>query len=152
MSTLWPRRPGAHPADREIARLAIPALAALIAEPLFLLADSAIIGHLGTAQLAGLGIAGTVLGTSISVSIFLAYATTGAVARLVGAGDLRRGDVLVIRSPDTGEQLVKRAVALGGDTVRLDDGTSRVITEANAPAWRTGDKVRIVNGSIQSNA
>jgi putative MATE family efflux protein len=90
MSTLWPRRPGAHPADREIARLAIPALAALIAEPLFLLADSAIVGHLGTAQLAGLGIAGTVLGTIISVSIFLAYATTGAVARLIGAGDRRR--------------------------------------------------------------
>jgi outer membrane lipoprotein SlyB len=37
-------------------------------------------------------------------------------------------------------------------TIRLDDGTSRVITEANAPTWRSGDKVRIVNGSIQSNA
>jgi putative MATE family efflux protein len=89
-SIRWPRKPGAHPADREIARLAIPALAALIAEPLFLLADSAIVGHLGTAQLAGLGIGGSVLGTIISVSIFLAYATTGAVARLLGAGDVRR--------------------------------------------------------------
>ena len=39
-----------------------------------------------------------------------------------GSGDLRRGDVVVIRSPDTGTPLVKRAVALGGDTVRLDDG------------------------------
>jgi outer membrane lipoprotein SlyB len=37
-------------------------------------------------------------------------------------------------------------------TVRLDDGTSRVISSATAPAWRTGDKVRIVNGAIQSNA
>jgi len=37
-------------------------------------------------------------------------------------------------------------------TVRLDDGTTRMISEATAPAWRTGDKVRIVNGAIQSNA
>jgi signal peptidase I len=39
-----------------------------------------------------------------------------------GPGDLRRGDVVVVRHPGTGEELVKRAVALGGDTVRLDDG------------------------------
>ena len=36
-------------------------------------------------------------------------------------------------------------------TVRLNDGSSRVISEANAPSWRTGDKVKIVNGVIQSN-
>jgi putative MATE family efflux protein len=78
-----------HPADGEILRLGLPALGALVAEPLFLLADSAIVGHLGTAQLAGLGIAGTVLATLVNVSIFLAYATTAAVARMLGAGDLR---------------------------------------------------------------
>jgi outer membrane lipoprotein SlyB len=37
-------------------------------------------------------------------------------------------------------------------TVRFDDGSSRVITEANAPSWRSGDKVKVVNGVIQSNA
>ncbi len=37
-------------------------------------------------------------------------------------------------------------------TIRLDDGSSRVINEANAPMWRTGDKVKVVNGAIQSNA
>ena len=37
-------------------------------------------------------------------------------------------------------------------TVRLNDGSSRVISEASAPSWRTGDKVKIVNGAIQSNA
>jgi putative MATE family efflux protein len=86
------RRPAVlqrHPADGEILRLGLPALGALVAEPLFLLADSAIVGHLGTAQLAGLGIAGTVLATLVNVSIFLAYATTAAVARMLGAGDLR---------------------------------------------------------------
>jgi putative MATE family efflux protein len=82
--------PGRHPADRAIARLAVPALAALVAEPLFLLADAAIVGHLGTTPLAGLGIAATVLTTVVNVAVFLAYGTTGAVARLLGAGDVRR--------------------------------------------------------------
>src|SRR4051794_15104631 len=72
--------------DREIARLAIPAFAALVSEPLFLLADAAIIGHLGTAQLAALGIAGTVIQTAIGLCVFLAYGTTSQVARLLGAG------------------------------------------------------------------
>jgi putative MATE family efflux protein len=78
-----------HPADPEIWRLALPALGALVAEPLFLLADTAIVGHLGTPQLAALGIAGVVLTTLVNVSIFLAYGTTAAVARQLGAGDRR---------------------------------------------------------------
>jgi putative MATE family efflux protein len=82
----WLRR---HPADREIMRLALPALGALVAEPLFLLADAAIVGHLGTPQLAGLGIAATILATFVNVSVFLAYGTTAAVARMLGAGNLR---------------------------------------------------------------
>src|SRR5262245_27855217 len=76
-----------HRHDREIIRLALPAFAALIAEPLFLLTDSAIIGHLGTEQLAGLGVAATLLSLSVSLCIFLAYGTTAAVARRIGAGD-----------------------------------------------------------------
>ncbi len=78
-----------HEADREILRLALPALGALVAEPLFLLADTAIVGRLGTPELAGLGIAATVLATLVNLSIFLAYGTTAAVARMLGAGDLR---------------------------------------------------------------
>lgn len=75
--------------DREIVALAVPAFGALVAEPLFVLADSAIVGHLGTAQLAGLGVASALLMTAVGVFVFLAYATTAAVARRVGAGDLR---------------------------------------------------------------
>ncbi|MFI8188445.1 MATE family efflux transporter [Streptomyces sp. NPDC085946] len=74
--------------DREIVALAVPAFGALVAEPLFLMADTAIVGHLGTAQLAGLGIASALLTTAVSIFVFLAYATTAAVARRVGAGDL----------------------------------------------------------------
>jgi putative MATE family efflux protein len=78
-----------RPVDREILRLAVPALGALIAEPLFLLADSVMVGHLGEAPLAGLGIAGAILQSIIGLMVFLAYSTTPAVARWVGAGDRR---------------------------------------------------------------
>ncbi|MGP3980714.1 MATE family efflux transporter [Streptomyces sp. KR80] len=74
--------------DREIIALALPAFGALVAEPLFVMVDSAIVGHLGTPQLAGLGIAAALLLTAVNVFVFLAYATTAAVARRVGAGDL----------------------------------------------------------------
>ncbi len=84
----------AQASGREVARLAIPAFLALIAEPLFLLADSAIVGHLGTAPLAGLGLASTVLMTVVGIFVFLAYGTTAVVARQIGAGS-RRGAVEV---------------------------------------------------------
>lgn len=71
---------------RQITALAVPAFGALIAEPLFLLADSAIVGHLGVPQLAGVGLAATVLQTVVGLMVFLAYSTTPAVARLLGAG------------------------------------------------------------------
>jgi putative MATE family efflux protein len=72
--------------DREILRLAVPALGALVAEPLFLLADSAIVGRIGTVPLGGLGVASQALTTLVGISIFLAYGTTAAVARQLGAG------------------------------------------------------------------
>lgn len=74
--------------DREIIALAVPAFGALVAEPLFVMVDSAIVGHLGTPQLAGLGVAAALLTTAVNIFVFLAYATTAAVARRVGAGDL----------------------------------------------------------------
>jgi outer membrane lipoprotein SlyB len=37
-------------------------------------------------------------------------------------------------------------------TVRFEDGSSRVVHEANATSWRTGDRVKVINGVIQSNA
>ncbi|MGC3995892.1 MAG: MATE family efflux transporter [Propionicimonas sp.] len=81
------RTPGSQ--SREILALAVPAFLALVAEPLFLLADTAIVGHLGTAQLAGLGVASSILVTAAGVFVFLAYGTTSVVARQVGAGDER---------------------------------------------------------------
>ncbi|MCW2813137.1 MAG: efflux family protein [Nocardioides sp.] len=96
--------------DREIIRLAGPAFLALVAEPLFLLTDAAVVGHLGTAELAGLGIAAVVLQTAVGLCVFLAYGTTAGVARLLGAGD-RRG-----------------ALALGLDGIWLAVGLGAVLT------------------------
>lgn len=69
--------------------MAVPAFLALVAEPAFLLADSVIVGHLGTVPLAGLGVASAALATAANIFVFLAYGTTAAVARRSGAGDLR---------------------------------------------------------------
>ena len=78
------------PHDREIFRLALPALGALAAEPLYVLADTAIVGHLGRPQIAALGLAAAVLSTAFTIFNFLAYATTAAVARASGAGQPER--------------------------------------------------------------
>lgn len=73
--------------DRQILALAVPALGALVAEPLFVLVDSAVVGRLGTTELAGLSLASTLLVTVVGLCVFLAYATTAVVARRLGAGD-----------------------------------------------------------------
>lgn len=76
--------------NREILALAVPAFATLVAEPILILVDTTIVGHLGTSQLAGLTMAANVVGVLVGLSIFLAYGTTATVARRLGAGD-RRG-------------------------------------------------------------
>ncbi len=79
-----------RPLDRQILGLAVPALGALVAEPLYVLADTAIVGRaLGTDALAGLAVASSILLLGYSVFIFLAYGTTAAVSRLMGAGNER---------------------------------------------------------------
>lgn len=67
--------------DRRIFAIAIPALGSLIAEPLYLLVDTAIVGHLGTRELAALAIATQVMLTVVSLCVFLAYGATTEVAR-----------------------------------------------------------------------
>ncbi|MGZ4119832.1 MAG: MATE family efflux transporter [Actinomycetota bacterium] len=77
------------PHDREIFRLALPALGSLAAEPLYVLVDTAVVGHLGRDPLGGLAVAGTLLTTAFLLFNFLAYGTTSTVARAYGAGDRR---------------------------------------------------------------
>jgi putative MATE family efflux protein len=92
--------------DREILRLALPALGALAAEPLYVLVDTAIVGHLGTTPLAALAIAATVLSSAFTVFNFLTYGTTARVARLHGAGEDAEAAAV-------GSQALWLAVAIG---------------------------------------
>ena len=91
---------------RTVLRLALPALAVLAAEPLYLLIDTAVVGHLGAVPLAGLAVAGVVLSQVVNQLIFLSYGTTARAARLHGAG--RRTDAVV-----EGVQATWLALALG---------------------------------------
>ena len=86
------------PRDRELLTLAIPALGALIAEPLYVLADTAVVGHLGTVPLAGLAVASAALLLIYGLCFFLAYGTTAAIARLTGAGEEKRAAEHAVQS------------------------------------------------------
>jgi putative MATE family efflux protein len=77
---------GVSPNNRAILRLALPALGALAAEPVYVLVDTAIVGHLGAHPLAGLAVGSTLLTTLLWLANFLEYGTTGTVARRHGAG------------------------------------------------------------------
>ena len=86
------------PYDREILVLALPALGALAAEPLYLLADTAIVGHLGTPQLAALALASTLLDGLATFCNFLTYGVTAQVARLHGAGEDDRAGAVAVQA------------------------------------------------------
>jgi putative MATE family efflux protein len=122
--------------DGEILKLAVPALGALAAEPLYLLVDTAIVGHLGTPQLAALALAATVLTTLVSLCIFLTYGTTARVARMSGAGDDARAAQLAAQSLwlacALGVVLALACVALAGPLIALLGGHG----ETAAPASR----------------
>lgn len=119
--------------DRAIFALAVPAFAALISEPLMLLADTAIIGHLGTVELAGLAVAATILGTIVGLCIFLAYGSTAAVARRHGAGDERGALALGL----SGLWLsVGLGVALAALTALLSGPVTRILSSSAAVADR----------------
>ena len=117
------RRRLRSPHDREIAALAVPAFGALIAEPLYVLADTAVVGHLGTPQLGGLAVASSVLLTLYAVFIFLAYGTTAAVSRLLGAGDERTAAHQAVQSMwlalSIGVVVAVMGAALSGPLVTL---------------------------------
>ncbi|MBT1161985.1 MATE family efflux transporter [Bifidobacterium sp. SO1] len=78
-------------AGRQILALAVPTFGQLIAEPAFVLIDTAIVGHIGDAALAGLSVGSTIVLTTVGLCVFLAYGTTSQVARLIGAGRRREG-------------------------------------------------------------
>ncbi|BCJ67037.1 MATE family efflux transporter [Polymorphospora rubra] len=72
---------------RRIAGLALPALVVLAAEPVYVLVDTAVVGHLGRVPLAALAVGGTVMTLIAWLGTVMAYGTTGRAARRYGAGD-----------------------------------------------------------------
>jgi len=93
--------------DRDILRLAVPALGALAADPLVSMVDTVFVGRLGVVPLAALGVNTSIFAMSFIVFNFLAYGTTPMVARAVGRGDRTgAGDVVV--------QALLLAVVVGG--------------------------------------
>src|SRR4051794_29723513 len=72
---------------RRIAQLALPALVVLAAEPLYVLVDTAVVGHLGRVPLAAVAVGGTVMSVAVWFGTLMAYGTTGRAARSYGAGD-----------------------------------------------------------------
>jgi putative MATE family efflux protein len=115
--------------DHEILRLALPALGALAAEPLYVLVDTAIVGHLGTPQLGALALAGTLLSGSFTLFNFLTYGTTAQVARYHGAGEEEVAGRLAAQalwlSAAIGLVLLALVLALSGPLVHLVGGSHR---------------------------
>ncbi len=72
---------------RRIAGLALPALVVLAAEPLYVLVDTAVVGHLGRTALAALAVGASAMSLAAWLGVVLAYGTTGRTARQYGAGD-----------------------------------------------------------------
>lgn len=110
---------------RRVIGLAVPALGVLAAEPLYVLVDTAVVGHLGALPLAGLALGGVLL-TQVSTQLtFLSYGTTARTARLHGAG--RRGDAV-----EEGVQATWLALAAGVLVVLLGQLFARPVAEVLA--------------------
>ena len=120
--------------DREIFRLAIPAFGALVAEPVYVLVDTAVVGHLGTPQLGGLALAGQLLLSVHALFIFLAYGTTAAVARLIGAGRhadaARWGIQALLMALAVGVAAAAVLYGLADQLLRLLGGEGEVLAQA----------------------
>lgn len=71
---------------RRLLVLSASAFVVLAAEPLYLLVDTAVVGHLGSRPLAGLGIGAALMGLLTVVGTFVEYGTTSRAARWYGAG------------------------------------------------------------------
>lgn len=118
------------PHDREIFRFAIPALGALAAEPLYILVDTAIVGHLGTPQLAALALAGSLLGALATLCNFLTYGVTAQVARLHGAGEHERAGAVAAQALwvalALGALVAGATATLAGPAIELLGGRGQV--------------------------
>ncbi|HEV2886628.1 MAG TPA: MATE family efflux transporter [Jatrophihabitans sp.] len=120
-----PALSGVEVPTRRIVALAASAFVVLAAEPLFVLVDTAVVGHLGRVQLAALGAAGTVMTMLAVLGSTLEYGTTGRAARYFGAG--RRSAAV-----NEGVQASWLALAIGLLAVLVGELVARPVVEAVA--------------------
>jgi putative MATE family efflux protein len=127
---------GADP--RTMLRLSAAAFVVLAAEPSYVLIDTAVVGHLGPAQLGGLGIGGTLLSLVALFGAFLDYGTTGRSARWFGAGDreaaVDEGVTATVLALVLGTVAVIFGEALAGPFLRLLAGGNAEVLAA-AMTW-----------------
>ena len=120
--------------DREIARLAWPALGALAAEPLVTLVDTAWVGRLGAEALAVLGVATTVLVSFFFVFNFLAYGTTPLIGAALGRGDAseaaRTAGGAIVLAVGAGTVAMGLALVLAPTLVKLMGAAPEIAPEA----------------------
>lgn len=131
--------------DRRILAVAVPAFFALVSEPLMLLVDTAIVGRLGTPELAGLGAASTVLLTFVGLCVFLAYGSTATVGRLHGAGradDAYRGAIGGLWLA------LGLGVVLGGVTTATSGPVARALTDSAESAGHAADYLAISGAAV----
>lgn len=132
------------PAAR-IAALALPALVVLAAEPLYVLVDTAVVGHLGRVPLAAVAVGGTVMSVGAWLGTVMAYGTTGRSARRFGADDrpaaVAEGALqlwffcaLALDAVAIAAQSLIGA-ALGGGDVALARDVARRVTVAGGVPW-----------------
>lgn len=124
---------------RRVLSLAAPALVVLAAEPLYLLLDTAVVGHLGTTQLAALAVGGVILAQVAGQFNFLAYGTTARAARRFGAGDraaaVREGLNASALAIVVGGLAIALVQAVAGPIVRLIAGGADPSVTAAAELW-----------------
>jgi putative MATE family efflux protein len=125
-------------APRRVLSLAASAFVVLAAEPLYLLVDTAVVGHLGTRALAGLGVGAALMGLLTIVGTFVEYGTTSRAARWFGAGRedaaLREGVQASWLALGIGVVIVALGEAFAGPLTGLLAGSSSATHHA-AESW-----------------
>lgn len=124
--------------DREILRLALPALGALLAEPAYVLVDTAIVGHLGTPELGGLGVASTL--SRLSVDLVVRTAALRASLVVATAVATRIGAVEVAAHQIVFEVWNALALALDAVAIAAQAMVGRLLGAGDADAARAATR------------
>jgi putative MATE family efflux protein len=118
--------------------LAASAFVVLAAEPLYLLIDTAVVGHLGPTPLAALGVGAALMTLVLVIGTFLEYGTTSRAARWFGAGQrdaaVNEGTQASLLAVAIGTLVIALGQLLAGPCTRLLAGGAGPVQHA-AESW-----------------